>query len=175
TLREPSRLTCLVSSWLPKMRKARWTTTSAPSTRASTEARSSTSPCRYSARLQPCCAGSNGRRAIPTIRPIPGERSSDRITDLPMSPVGPVTATVSRREVPRREALTPVALEVRCRVVVLSPDLPDVTEPVPFVLLARPLHDRVDELPRLPLVGPVVGLEPVGLAEPAHGVLPMAR
>src|SRR4051812_18155068 len=156
------------------MRNARWTTTSAPSTRASTEARSSTSPRRYSVRLQPCCAGSNGRRAIPTMRPIPGERSSDRTTDLPMSPVGPVTATVSRRGAPGREAPGPVALEVRCRVVVLGADRFDVTEPVPFVLLAGPLHDRVDELPRLPFVGPVVGLEPVGLTEPANGFLWMA-
>ena len=49
---------------------------------------------RYSVRFQPCAAGSNGRRAMPTIRPTSRERSSARMKGRPISPVGPVTATV---------------------------------------------------------------------------------
>src|SRR2546426_968026 len=40
-------------------------------------------------------AGSNGRRAIPTIRFTRRERSSADTRAIPRSPVGPVTATVS--------------------------------------------------------------------------------
>ena len=39
--------------------------------------------------------GSKGRRAIPTIRSTSGRRSSASIAEIPMSPVGPVTATVN--------------------------------------------------------------------------------
>src|SRR4051794_39868322 len=75
---------------------ARCTTTSASATSASTAARSSTSPCRYSVRFQPWSAGSKGRRAIPTMRATPRARafSSASMNGLPISPVGPVTATV---------------------------------------------------------------------------------
>src|SRR6185312_15941744 len=61
---------------------------------ASTAARSSTSPCRYSALRRPSSPGSNGRRAIPITRPTARERSQARRNARPMSPVGPVTATV---------------------------------------------------------------------------------
>src|SRR5688572_4356514 len=77
------------------MMKARWTTTSASATSASTAARSSTSPWRYSVLRRPCAAGSNGRRAMPSTRPTVRERSQARRKARPMSPVGPVTATVS--------------------------------------------------------------------------------
>ena len=46
---------------------ARWTTTSAPFTASRTLLRPVTSPWRYSVFFQPGSAGSNGRRAIPTI------------------------------------------------------------------------------------------------------------
>ena len=45
-------------------------------------------------RFQPWAAGSKGRRAIPTMRPTSRERSSERMKARPISPVGPVTATV---------------------------------------------------------------------------------
>src|SRR3954452_19539775 len=77
--------------------KARWTTTSAPSTSASTASRSSTSPRRYSVFSQPCPARSKGRRAMPITRSTSGIRSSEEMKALPISPVGPVTATVSMR------------------------------------------------------------------------------
>ena len=76
--------------------KARCTTTSAPSTSPSSAARSSTSPRRYSVLRRPAAAGSNGRRAIATIRSTSRQRSSARSSERPMSPVGPVTATVMR-------------------------------------------------------------------------------
>src|SRR2546425_912492 len=76
------------------MMNARWTTTSAPATSASTSSRRVTSPWRYSALRSPNEAGSNGRRAMPITRPTSRARSSARSSGLPMSPVGPVTATV---------------------------------------------------------------------------------
>src|SRR4029079_19189381 len=56
--------------------------------------RSRMSPCRYSALVQPCAAGSNGLRAMPTTRSTSGCCSNALTADMPMSPVGPVTATV---------------------------------------------------------------------------------
>ena len=41
------------------------------------------------------CDGSNGRRAIPMIRSISGRRSNASTAEIPISPVGPVMATVS--------------------------------------------------------------------------------
>src|SRR4051812_42379175 len=76
------------------MMKARCTTMSASATSASTASRSRMSPCRYSALVQPCAAGSNGLRAMPTTRSTSGCCSNALTADMPMSPVGPVTATV---------------------------------------------------------------------------------
>src|SRR3712207_5942551 len=73
---------------------ARWTTTSAPLTRSSTSSRLVMSPCRYSVLRSPIACGSNGRRAIPTTRLTSRVRSIARRNGLPISPVGPVTATV---------------------------------------------------------------------------------
>src|SRR3954468_9730442 len=86
----------LMSSVAPEatMMNARCTTTSAPLTSRSTVARSRTSPCTYSVLRQPREAGSNGRRAMPTMRATSLERSSASMNGLPISPVGPVTATV---------------------------------------------------------------------------------
>src|ERR1044072_2721605 len=97
TLREPVRLISRLSPPPATMTKARWTTTSASSTSPSTASRSSTSPRRYSVFSQPCPARSKGRRAIPITRSTSGSRSSAEIKALPISPVGPVTATVSTR------------------------------------------------------------------------------
>jgi hypothetical protein len=44
---------------------------------------------------QPCIGGSNGPRAIPRIFSTAGSRSSAVTAEMPISPVGPVTATVS--------------------------------------------------------------------------------
>src|SRR4051794_5038087 len=77
------------------MMKARCTTTSAPFTSASTSSRLVTSPWTYSVFLSPIDSGSNGRRAIPMTFLIWGVLSSARSSGLPMSPVGPVTATLS--------------------------------------------------------------------------------
>src|SRR5688572_11209968 len=77
------------------MMKARWTTTSASATSSATAPGSSTSPWRYSVLRRPSVAGSNGRRAMPRTRPTARERSQARRKARPMSPVGPVTATVS--------------------------------------------------------------------------------
>src|SRR3954453_1425292 len=74
---------------------ARCTTTSAPFSASRTLPLSWTSPCRYSTFFQPWLAGSNGRRAIPTIFFTRRERSSADTSAMPRSPVGPVTATVS--------------------------------------------------------------------------------
>src|SRR4051794_31863749 len=74
---------------------ARWTRTSASAASSSTAPRSSTSPWRYSVLRRPCSRGSNGRRAIPRTRPTLRRRSSARRNARPISPVGPVTATVS--------------------------------------------------------------------------------
>src|SRR3954454_14307096 len=86
----------LMSSVAPEatMMNARCTTTSAPLTSRSTAARSSTSPWTYSVLRQPREPGSNGLRAIPTMRATSPERSSASMNGLPISPVGPVTATV---------------------------------------------------------------------------------
>src|SRR4051794_30980926 len=91
---------CSLSPEPATMMNARCTTTSAPSHRRWTDARSSTSPCRYSTLRQPCVAGSKGRRAMPTILSTSRERSSVRMNGLPISPVGPVTATVSPTSAP---------------------------------------------------------------------------
>src|SRR5439155_7890344 len=74
---------------------ARCTTTSAPETRSSTAARSRMSPRRYSVLCQPSSLGSNGRRAIASTRETSGVASSAATNGLPISPVGPVTATVN--------------------------------------------------------------------------------
>src|SRR5919108_2074322 len=56
------------------------------------------SPWRYSALVQPSSAGSKRRRAMPSTRSTASLRSSAAISGLPISPVGPVTATVSAIE-----------------------------------------------------------------------------
>src|SRR5262249_2805742 len=61
----------------------------------STAPRSSTSPRRYSVFSQPWPPMSNGRLAIPTTRSTSGIRSRAEMNGRPISPVGPVTATVS--------------------------------------------------------------------------------
>src|SRR5262249_42578635 len=94
TMREPSTLRAWVASPAERMANARWTTTSEPFTASRTLSRSRTSPCRYSVFFQPASAGSNGRRAIPTIFFTPRERSSADTSAMPRSPVGPVTVTV---------------------------------------------------------------------------------
>src|SRR5918992_888943 len=94
TLREPSRLMRRDWSWPPMMMNARCTTTSASATSSATASGSSTSPRRYSVLRSPRSAGSNGRRAIPSTRATARERSQARRNARPMSPVGPVTATV---------------------------------------------------------------------------------
>src|SRR4051794_37040296 len=71
---------------------ARWTITPASAKRARSASGSRMSPCRYSVFCNPRLAGSNGRRAIPRMRPTCG--SSARRNARPISPVGPVTATV---------------------------------------------------------------------------------
>src|SRR5450755_4793604 len=74
---------------------ARWITTSAPASTSCTAARSSTSAWRYSVFRRPSAAGSNGRRAIARIAPTSRLRSNAGSSERPMSPVGPVIATVS--------------------------------------------------------------------------------
>src|SRR5918996_5053116 len=95
TRRDPSTLSSRVADPALRIAKARCTTTSAPLISSRTLAASVTSPWRYSVLRQPRSAGSNGRRAIPTIRLIARERSSASTIASPRSPVGPVTATVS--------------------------------------------------------------------------------
>src|SRR5436190_11944079 len=53
------------------------------------------SPWRYAVFDQPRLSGSNGRRAIPMMRSTAGSASSALTAAIPISPVGPVTATVS--------------------------------------------------------------------------------
>src|SRR5918993_347239 len=96
TRREPSMFSSRVASLASRIANARCTTTSAPFTRSRTLASSVTSPCRYSVFFQPRSAGSNGRRAMPTMLFTVRERSSALTIAMPRSPVGPVTATVSR-------------------------------------------------------------------------------
>src|SRR5829696_5674267 len=107
TWRDPSTLISCARSPSPMMAKARWTTTSASLTASRTLFLSRTSPWRYSVLRQPSDAGSNGRRARPTIRFTRRERSSASTTARPRSPVGPVTATVrpvlaTRAFIPKR-------------------------------------------------------------------------
>ena len=54
----------------------------------------------------PARGGSNGRRAIPTMPLTAGSRSSAVTAEIPISPVGPVTATVipTWDDLPRRAA-----------------------------------------------------------------------
>src|SRR6478672_4428950 len=52
------------------------------------------SPCRYVVLVHPSRDGSNGRRAMPTIRSTAGLCSSVVTAEIPISPVGPVTATL---------------------------------------------------------------------------------
>src|SRR5437588_2347951 len=95
TFRDPSTLIARLASLAWITVKARCTTTSAPFTASRTLSGSCTSPWRYSVFRHPRLAGSNGRRAIPTIRFTRRERSSADTRAIPRSPVGPVTATVS--------------------------------------------------------------------------------
>src|SRR5436305_4778839 len=95
TIREPSTLIARVASLADRIAKARCTTTSEPFTASRTLAASCTSPWRYSVFSQPTALGSNGRRAIPTMRLTPRERSRADTSAMPRSPVGPVTVTVS--------------------------------------------------------------------------------
>src|SRR3954469_16321176 len=94
TFCEPSTLIAWLADPAPMIAKARCTTTSAPFTASRTLRLSCTSPCRYSAFFQPWLAGSNARRAIPTIFFTWRERSRAETSAMPRSPVGPVTATV---------------------------------------------------------------------------------
>src|SRR4051812_34917410 len=75
------------------MMKARWTITSASANSARSASGSRMSPWRYSVFFKPRLAGSKGRRAMPRMRPTCG--SSARRNARPISPVGPVTATVT--------------------------------------------------------------------------------
>src|SRR5829696_1549381 len=93
---DPSTFSSRVASLALRIANARSTTTSAPFTRLRTLAASVTSPWRYSVFFQPCSSGSNGRRAIPMMRCTARERSSAFTIAIPRSPVGPVTASVSR-------------------------------------------------------------------------------
>src|SRR5205085_11118183 len=95
TFRDPSTLIARLASLAWMTVKARWTTTSAPFTASRTLVLSCTSPRRYSVFVHPRLEGSNGRRAIPTMRFTRRERSSADTRAIPRSPVGPVTATVS--------------------------------------------------------------------------------
>src|SRR3954452_16333785 len=104
TLLVPSRLMRCVSSRPPTMRKARCTSTSAPSTRSVIEFSSRMSPWRYSVFSSPMSDGLNGRRAIPMTRSTSRAWSSWRRSARPMSPVGPVIATV--RPMPKRSSLS---------------------------------------------------------------------
>ena len=76
------------------MMNARWITTSASATKASTVTRSKTSPCWYVVFAHPSVDVSNGRRAIPMIFSTAGSCSSAVTAEIPIAPVGPVTATV---------------------------------------------------------------------------------
>src|SRR3954452_6606512 len=93
--REPSTLISWLRAPAPMIANARCTTTSAPFTASRQLVSSWTSPWRYSTFFQPWLAGSNGRRAMPTMRLTRRERSSAETSAMPRSPVGPVTATVS--------------------------------------------------------------------------------
>src|SRR5829696_3067805 len=84
TWRDPSTLISCARSPSPMMAKARWTTTSASLTASRTLFLSRTSPWRYSVLRQPSEAGSNGRRARPTIRFTRRERSSASATARPV-------------------------------------------------------------------------------------------
>src|SRR5829696_4811223 len=84
TWRDPSTLISCARSPSPMMAKARWTTTSASVTASRTLFLSRTSPWRYSVLRQPSEAGSNGRRARPTIRFTRRERSSASATARPV-------------------------------------------------------------------------------------------
>src|SRR5947208_2792782 len=95
TLRDPPTLISWLAEPPPMIANARCTTTSAPLTASRTLDLSCTSPWRYSVFVQPWLAGSNGRRAIPTIFFTRRERSRAETSAIPRSPVGPVTATVS--------------------------------------------------------------------------------
>src|SRR3984885_13727854 len=76
-------------------------------------------------------------------------------------------------------AVGPRELEVRALIVVFGTDLAGVAQPVavigPVVLSAIGRTDphRVGEKPSLATVRPVLGLQPMGLSEPAHGGLGM--
>src|SRR5437764_4807189 len=95
TILEPSTLIAWVASLAERIANARCTTTSDPFTASRTLAASCTSPCLYSVFFQPALAGSNGRRAMPTMRFTRRERSSSETSAMPRSPVGPVIVTVS--------------------------------------------------------------------------------
>src|SRR3954452_13414665 len=58
------------------------------------------SPWRYSVFRQPRSPGSNGRRAIPMMRSTSDASSRALSAAMPISPVGPVTATVRPTEPP---------------------------------------------------------------------------
>src|SRR5262245_2791467 len=101
------------------MMNARWTSTSASAASECTASGSSTSPWRYSVLTSPSDAGSNGRRAIPSTRAC---GSSAFRNARPISPVGPVTATVrSVDDNPRRLALAFHARLDRLDLVVARP------------------------------------------------------
>src|SRR4051794_18654663 len=92
------------------MMNARWTSTSASRASASTASASSTSPWRYSVFCSPSEAGSNGRRAMPRMRAC---GSSAFRNARPISPVGPVTATVRSLIVEDDARRLAVALDAR--------------------------------------------------------------
>jgi hypothetical protein len=97
TLALPSTLTSRTcSGCMPRSStvKARWITTSAPANASSSCSGCSTSPERKVIFVQPYSAGSNGRRATPTIRSTAGSSWSRAHSALPKMPVAPVMATV---------------------------------------------------------------------------------
>src|SRR6516165_11057275 len=113
TFLDPSRLIFRVELRSPRMRNARCTTTSAPSTNLATSPRFVTSPWTNSVRIQPCSLGTNGRRAIAVIEPTPGVFSKSRTNGRPISPVAPVTATFNPAPVPSVVLTFPLLLEVK--------------------------------------------------------------
>src|SRR6516165_523702 len=110
TLRDPYRFVARVARRSPRIKKARWTTTSAPLTNLATSSGFVTSPWMNSVRLQPWSPGVKGRRAIATIDPTPEVFSRRRMNGRPISPVAPVTATRSPFDALRVEVMSLVSL-----------------------------------------------------------------
>src|SRR5437588_6561972 len=181
TFFEPSTLIGRLSSAAWRTVNARWTTTSAPFTASRTLAASWTSPCRYSVLRQPRLFGSNGRRAMPTIRFTRRERSSAETSAMPRSPVGPVTATL-------RPACCAMPVlyrrgSLKGRAVALRPSASDVLAVAEHVGVVGP--DRVDSGPAVHDVPAAVDdvdrvvararRDHVAAVAPGHRVVPAAE